>query len=100
MTIEFLLLFKLPKKNATEDDELLPVIVWFHPGKFQEGGAVFQYWNPQYLIEYDIVVVTVNYRLGPFGKFMFVLILLLQSIIVINKILSEILLEFILKDGK
>lgn len=47
-----------------------------HPGEFQEGGGVFQYWNPHFLIEYDIIVVTVNYRLGPFGKFIFMLLLL------------------------
>lgn len=54
------------------------MLIWFHPGKFQEGGAVIQYWNPQYLIEHDIIVVTVNYRLGPFGKLIFILLLLLE----------------------
>lgn len=82
----------------SNDDELLPVILWFHPGQFQEGGGVIQYWNPQYLIELDIIVVTLNYRLGPFGKFIFVLVsLLLQAIIAITKMLSKIHVEFILE---
>lgn len=42
-----------------------PVLVWFHPGAFQFGqGSDF---NPRQLVARDLVVVTVNYRLGALG---------------------------------
>ena len=48
-----------------EMNESLPVMVWFHGGglDFGEGGM----YSPYFLIDYDIVIVTVNYRLGPWG---------------------------------
>ncbi|GAA1284170.1 carboxylesterase/lipase family protein [Saccharothrix xinjiangensis] len=44
----------------------LPVMVWIHGGSFTTGaGAVY---NPRTLAARgDVVVVTINYRLGPFG---------------------------------
>jgi para-nitrobenzyl esterase len=52
-----------PKKS---NGNLLPTIVWLHGGGFVNGsGNAF---NGTYLAETaDVVVVTVNYRLGPFG---------------------------------
>ncbi|MEU9030397.1 carboxylesterase family protein [Streptomyces sp. NPDC048383] len=45
-----------------------PVMVWFHPGGFRDGsGAAYR---PEPLVvRGDVVVVTVNYRLGVFGLF-------------------------------
>lgn len=42
-----------------------PVIVFFHGGNFQTGSA--NEWPGHVLSSRGIVVVTVNYRLGPFG---------------------------------
>lgn len=48
-------------KNA----ENLPVIFWIHGGCFQYGtGNVM---SPKFLLDRDVIFVTVNYRLGPFG---------------------------------
>ncbi|XP_053970733.1 esterase FE4-like isoform X1 [Hylaeus volcanicus] len=44
-----------------------PVIFWIHGGGFQQGTGSFKFIRPDYLITKDVVVVTVNYRLGPFG---------------------------------
>jgi para-nitrobenzyl esterase len=42
-----------------------PVLVWIHPGAFQFGeGSDF---NPRQLVARNIVVVTINYRLGALG---------------------------------
>lgn len=41
-------------------------MVWFHGGGFVSGAGSF--YGPEYLLDEDIVLVTVNYRLGPIGK--------------------------------
>jgi len=48
----------------------LPVMVWLHGGAFIFGSGGDAYYNGRYLTEtYDVIVVTVNYRLGAFGFF-------------------------------
>ena len=42
-----------------------PVIVWIHGGNFVRGSA--REYEPDYLLDEDIVLVTINYRLGMFG---------------------------------
>lgn len=43
----------------------LPVFVWFHGGGFYFGSA--GEYGGKYLAQHDIIVVTANYRLGPYG---------------------------------
>lgn len=54
--------------TAPKEAENLPVMVWFHGGAFAilSGNSV-QYNNPDSLTTKDVVLVTVNHRLGPFG---------------------------------
>ncbi|KAK7873003.1 hypothetical protein R5R35_000303 [Gryllus longicercus] len=47
--------------------ELLPVMVWFHGGGFASGSGTPGLYGPDYLITENVILVTVNYRLGPFG---------------------------------
>ncbi|KAF2204208.1 cholinesterase precursor [Delitschia confertaspora ATCC 74209] len=48
--------------------ELKPVLVYFHGGRFITPGPHSPFYNGQYLADVeDVVVVTVNYRLGIFG---------------------------------
>ncbi|KAF2885851.1 hypothetical protein ILUMI_20324 [Ignelater luminosus] len=49
------------------DKELLPVIFYIHGGGFAEGSA--NLYGPEFLVAKDVVLVTVNYRLGPLGFF-------------------------------
>lgn len=44
---------------------LKPVIVFIHGGSYEIGAAYNH--GPKYLLDRDIVLVTINYRLGPFG---------------------------------
>ncbi|CAD0205344.1 unnamed protein product [Chrysodeixis includens] len=44
-----------------------PILVWFHGGGFAFGSA--GEYGGQYLVKHDIIVITVNYRLGPYGFF-------------------------------
>ncbi|NP_001177297.1 antennal esterase precursor [Bombyx mori] len=48
--------------NATQT---VPVFVWFHGGGFKIGSA--GEYGGKHLTQHGIIVVTVNYRLGPYG---------------------------------
>ncbi|KAJ8686630.1 hypothetical protein QAD02_022424 [Eretmocerus hayati] len=55
-------------KLSTADDLVRrPVIVYFHPGGFYESSGQSFIEGPQYLLDHDIVLVTVNYRLSSLG---------------------------------
>lgn len=54
------------KKIFRKLSDNLPVMVYFHGGGFTIGsGNILQ---PDYFMDEDVVLVLVNYRLGPFGK--------------------------------
>lgn len=48
-------------------DTSLPVMVYFYGGGFNSGNASSLLYGPERLLDRDIVLVTVNYRLGVFG---------------------------------
>lgn len=43
-------------------------MVWIHGGAFLFGSGDDLLYGPDYLLKEDVVLVTMNYRLGPFGK--------------------------------
>lgn len=43
-------------------------MVWIYGGGFQIGKASRDIYGPDYLLSKDVVLVTFNYRLGPFGR--------------------------------
>ncbi|XP_063709566.1 juvenile hormone esterase-like [Culicoides brevitarsis] len=45
----------------------LPVMFWIHGGAFNSGSGNSDLYSPEYLVQEDVVVVTINYRLGPLG---------------------------------
>ncbi|XP_067614371.1 uncharacterized protein [Eurosta solidaginis] len=47
--------------------KLVPVMVWIYGGGFQFGEASRALYSPDYLLREDVVVISINYRLGPFG---------------------------------
>ena len=49
-------------------NEYKAVMVWFHGGCFIFGSGNTDMHDPGYLMHGDVVLVTVNYRMGPFGK--------------------------------
>ncbi|XP_057652547.1 juvenile hormone esterase-like [Diorhabda carinulata] len=51
-----------PTTNAA-----LPVMFYIYGGGFVNGAANFDFFGPHYLMENDVIVVTTNYRVGPFG---------------------------------
>ena len=44
-----------------------PVMVFFYGGGFVSGGASWAFYDGEPLTTHGVIVVTVNYRLGPFG---------------------------------
>jgi para-nitrobenzyl esterase len=50
------------------DESRRPVLVWIHGGGFTNGSGHLPYYNGTNLVQHgDVVVVTINYRLGVFG---------------------------------
>lgn len=52
---------------AKDPGERLPVMVWIHGGGFTVGSGSQVLYEGKYLAKKGVVVVTINYRLGPFG---------------------------------
>ena len=46
---------------------LKPVMVWIHGGSHQTGAGSQSFYQANGLVENGVVLVTINYRLGPFG---------------------------------
>lgn len=55
--------------TAKKPGERIPVMVWIHGGAFNFGSASQPEYNGKNLARKDVVVVTINYRLGPLGFF-------------------------------
>jgi para-nitrobenzyl esterase len=59
---------RAPVQQATSSPpNKLPVMVWIHGGAFQQGSAANPVFTRGDLPRHDVVLVTINYRLGPFG---------------------------------
>lgn len=56
-----------PGKNATNTNQLYPVIVFIHGGSYVFGTTVRHTTPGEVLPRWGVVLVTVQYRLGPFG---------------------------------
>ena len=53
---------------AEVDEEApLDVMVWIHGGGWFTGSGGTQMYGLQYLLDKDIILVTINYRLGTLG---------------------------------
>ncbi len=44
-------------------------MVWIHGGGFFAGSGNPDIYGPDYFMDYDVIVVSVNYRVGPLGFF-------------------------------
>lgn len=47
--------------------DLFPVMVWTHGGGFMSGDGTPSSFGPQYFMDLEVLIVTINYRLGPLG---------------------------------
>ncbi|GAB1865508.1 Esterase FE4 [Camponotus japonicus] len=53
--------------SVLDKDARKAVMVWFHGGGFNSGLGDDLFYGPDFLIEQDVILVTLNYRLGPIG---------------------------------
>jgi len=44
-----------------------PVMIWIHGGAFSMGSGDATFYGPDYIVQKDVVLVTLNYRLGVLG---------------------------------
>ncbi|XP_026840126.1 esterase B1 isoform X2 [Drosophila persimilis] len=59
---------RMPKEDEESSEQnRRPVMVWLHGGGFSFGSGNAFLYGPDYLVAEDIVLVTLNYRLGPLG---------------------------------
>lgn len=52
---------------AISAKDKLPVFVYIHGGAFREGSGAIDVYDGEELAKKGIIVITINYRLGPFG---------------------------------
>ncbi|XP_055596871.1 venom carboxylesterase-6-like [Uranotaenia lowii] len=45
----------------------MPVLVWIHGGSFVEGSSETDIFGSDFFLDENLIVVTINYRLGPYG---------------------------------
>lgn len=50
-----------------KQERLLPVMVYIHGGGFYGGSASLDMYGPEYIMDKNVVLVTIQYRLGVFG---------------------------------
>ena len=62
----FLSIYTTDLPSVTPDADLKPVFFWIHGGGFVMGSGDMGV-GADYLLESGLVVVTINYRLGPMG---------------------------------
>jgi len=51
-----------------------PVMVWIHGGGYFLGSGDAAFYGPDYIVPKDVVLVTLNYRLGVLGMLSIILI--------------------------
>lgn len=56
-------------RPAARGEARLPVMVWIHGGAFRGGGGALPLYDGTHLARRGVIVVTINYRLGPLGTF-------------------------------
>ncbi|XP_068628030.1 esterase E4-like [Battus philenor] len=53
--------------NSAHSRNAVPVLVWFYGGSFYRGFARRDLYGPKYIVRHDVILVTVNYRVGSYG---------------------------------
>lgn len=56
-----------PRRKPGNEATLLPVVVWIHGGGFTFGSGGHHWYRSETFAEEDVVLVTINYRLGVHG---------------------------------
>lgn len=60
---------KVPSARDDEQGDRFPVMIWFHGGGWLTGAGHSEFYGPKFFMDHKVVLVTVNFRLGPLGFF-------------------------------
>lgn len=55
-------------KDVSKPEKKYPVMVWIHGGGFTSGSGNKDIYSPDFLMSRDVVIVSMNYRLGALGE--------------------------------
>lgn len=55
--------------NTATSQNRLPVMLWIHGGAFIKGSGNRAQFAPDFLIRHNVIIISINYRLGPYGFF-------------------------------
>lgn len=50
-----------------QPEEKLPVVVWIYGGAYVSGSSIKLIYGPDFFVAQNVIMVSFNYRLGPFG---------------------------------
>lgn len=53
--------------NIANTQNPLPVLVWIHGGGFIDGFGGRYIYGPKHLVNKNVILISINYRLGPYG---------------------------------
>jgi carboxylesterase type B len=51
-----------PLQREAEPKKRHPVMIWFHGGGWLTGAGHSEFYGPNFLLDHDVVLVTINYR--------------------------------------
>jgi len=54
--------------NQEEQNEKKAVMIFIHGGMFYNGSGSLDFYSPDYMIDENVIVVTINYRLNALGN--------------------------------
>ena len=57
----------VPESAIKNPEAKLPVMVWIHGGALRTGANWYASYGPKHFMAKDVIVVAINYRLGPMG---------------------------------
>lgn len=58
---------EVPINGSFPNNNLKPVLFYIHPGGFYASSGISAMFGPEFLMDRDVVLVTINYRLGSLG---------------------------------
>lgn len=60
----------VPDYDKLDIFQTMPVMVWIHGGSFVSGSGNAAVYGPEFFMKKgNVILVTINYRLGPLGKY-------------------------------
>lgn len=60
---------ELPSNNIDPFKMNYPVMIWIHGGGWTSGSSNSTMYGPKFMLDHDVILVTVNYRVGVLGFF-------------------------------